>query len=108
MPNCYEILNQIAARSGLDRTVGHPLYSYRVTPQELDILRHELTAIFKSRGSLRTAEECGAFCCLAQSGFAETIGVVPGVGTLSWTRSASVETEGRIPSSPSQTMLNVA
>ena len=69
MPNCYEILNQIAARSGLDRTAGHPLYSYRVTPQELDLLQHELTAIFNSRGSLRMAEECGAFCLFGAEWF---------------------------------------
>lgn len=69
MPNCYEILNQIAARSGLDRTAGHPLYSYRVTPQELDLLRHDLSAIFKSRGSLRKAEECGAFCLFGAEWF---------------------------------------
>jgi hypothetical protein len=62
MTSCFDILHAISARSGLDRTAGHPLYSYRVTPQELELLRHELTAIFKSRGSLRMAEECGAFC----------------------------------------------
>jgi hypothetical protein len=62
MPNCHEILNQIAARSGLDRTAGYPLYSYRVTPLELDLLRYELTAICESRGNLSMAEACGAFC----------------------------------------------
>ena len=69
MPNCHEILNQIITRSGLERTAGHPLYSYRVTPQELDLLRHELTAIFNSRGSLRMAEECGAFCLFGAEWF---------------------------------------
>jgi hypothetical protein len=69
MPNSNEIILRILERSGLDRTAGHPLYSYRVTPQELDLLRHELTAIFKNRGSLRMAEECGAFCLFGAEWF---------------------------------------
>jgi hypothetical protein len=60
MPYC----NQILARSGLDRKDAHPLYSYRVTPQELETLQIELKSISSNRGSLRMAEECGAFCLL--------------------------------------------
>jgi hypothetical protein len=69
MTSCFDILHAISARSGLDRTAGHPLYSYRVTPQELDLLRDELIAIFNSRGSLRMAEECGAFCLFGAEWF---------------------------------------
>lgn len=69
MSQCFEILSEIAIRSGLNRTAGHSLYSYRVTPHELELLRHELTAIFKSRGSLRMAEECGAFCLFGAEWF---------------------------------------
>ena len=69
MPRCQDILNQIAARSGLDRSAGHPLYSYRVTPQELELLQIELKSVFSTRGSLKFAEECGAFCLFGAEWF---------------------------------------
>ena len=69
MPSCFDTLNQIIARSNLDRKDGHPLYRYRVTPDELDLLRRELKFQFDSRGSLRMAEECAAFCLFGAEWF---------------------------------------
>ena len=69
MPSCHDILNQVIARSGLDRSAGHPLYSYRVTPTELDLLQAELKSLFAERGSLKWAEECGAFCLFGAEWF---------------------------------------
>ncbi len=69
MPRCSDILNQVVARSGLDRKDSHPLYSYRVTLDELDLLQVELRTLFNGRGSLRTVEECGAFCLFGAEWF---------------------------------------
>ena len=52
MPNSNEIILQILERSGLDRKDGHSLYRYRVTSEELDLLRRELKFHFDSRGNL--------------------------------------------------------
>lgn len=69
MPNSGEITMQVLERSGLDRKDGHPLYSYRVTPQELELLQIELKSVFSTRGSLKFAEECGAFCLFGAEWF---------------------------------------
>ena len=69
MPSCFDILNQIISRSSLDRKDGHPLYRYRVTPDELDLLRVELKFHLDTRGSFRMAEDCAAFCLFGAEWF---------------------------------------
>ena len=69
MPSCSEVLEQVISRSGLNRNDGHPLYSYRVMPKELELLQAELRSIFDSQGSLRLVEDCGAFCLFGAEWF---------------------------------------
>jgi hypothetical protein len=69
MPKCNEILTQIETRSGLDRNNGYPLYRYRVTTDELELLRRELIHIFTHRGTLRMPDEYAAFCLFGAEWF---------------------------------------
>lgn len=69
MPKCDEILSAVLDRSGLQRRDGHPLYSYRLTLDELEQLRVELANRFQIAQKLRTAEEKAAFCLFASEYF---------------------------------------
>lgn len=69
MPRCHEILNEVIERTGLDRFVGHPLYSYKITTEELESLRTELKNLLTIAGKFRTSEECSAFCLFGAEWF---------------------------------------
>ena len=69
MTTCFETLAQVLSRSGLNREDGHPLYRYRVTSDELERLRKELSLLFTTRGSLRMPEEYAAFCLFGAEWF---------------------------------------
>lgn len=69
MPKCIEILNEVLNRTGLDRADGHPLYVYKVTSHELEMLRTELKNRLMVAGKFRTPEECAAFCLFGAEWF---------------------------------------
>ena len=69
MPKCTEILNEVLQRTRLDRADGHPLYVYKVTSNELEMLRTELNNRLSVAGKFRTPEECAAFCLFGAEWF---------------------------------------
>lgn len=75
-----QILEGICARSGLERSDGHPLYAYRTSREELEQLRDELKRCLSTRGALRPRTEFAAFCLFSSEWFRrEYTG-----GTWSW------------------------
>jgi len=63
------VLDAIIERSGLTRTDGHPLYAYKVTPEELQSLRDALQDTLKIHPELRKPEQRAAFCLFGAEWF---------------------------------------
>lgn len=69
MPKCEEILAQVLERNGLEVPDQTPLYTYRVTAEELDVLQIELSNRFEIAGTLKTQAEYAAFCLFGAEWF---------------------------------------
>ncbi len=64
-----EIIEQIFARTGLNRKGGYPLYQYRLEMAELTRLQAELRKEFQTRPNRIRPDICAAFCLFAADWF---------------------------------------
>lgn len=63
------ILNQIIERSGLDPKDRHPLYAYKVTQEELELLQSALKDALQANSGLTKTEQQAAFCLFGAEWF---------------------------------------
>ncbi|MEO1990366.1 MAG: hypothetical protein ABGW78_00415, partial [Pirellulales bacterium] len=64
-----EVLDSLIDRSGLDRADGHPLYAYKVTPEELEQLQQALKAALAISPELKQQDHRAAFCLFGAEWF---------------------------------------
>lgn len=69
MSSCNNILESVLQRTGLKRLDGNPIYAYKITEDELQGLRQELSERLRLTGKFRTEEECAAFCLFGAEWF---------------------------------------
>ena len=69
MSKTAHVLSSILERSGIDRKLGHPLYLYRITSNELASLREALLSAVENQGELKWPEDCAAFCLFGAEWF---------------------------------------
>lgn len=66
----FNLLEDIQTRSGLRRTDGNPLYLYRTTSDELELLRgHLKDLLFRDQQKLHDPADCAGFCLFAAEQF---------------------------------------